>query len=85
MKPGPDRRSGAIVAAIMQATAREDEPAIPPEQEALELLSEAARAGSVPAMRELRVYWREQSGQPNDDEFFELDQLARRRARGTAA
>src|SRR3989442_1650859 len=52
---------------------------VPTEQEILELLGEAARAGNVPAMRELRAYHRERA-QTTDSPFAEFDQLAERRA-----
>ena len=50
--------SAVIKSAVMQATAQSG---IPDEREVLELLSEAARCGSVPAMRELRAYHRERA------------------------
>lgn len=52
-------RSKAIQAALVEATMPEDASAMPSEQEVLRLLGEAARAGNVAAMKELRAYHRE--------------------------
>jgi hypothetical protein len=49
------------------------------EQEILELLSEAARCGCVPAMRELRAYYREHRTL-SDDPLARFDELAARRS-----
>jgi hypothetical protein len=49
------------------------------EQEILELLSEAARCGCVPAMRELRAYCREHRTL-SDDPLARFDELAARRS-----
>src|SRR2546423_860339 len=72
-------RSKAIQAALVEATTSEDSSAIPSEQELLELLGEAARAGNVAAMRELRAYHRERTGK-TENPFAEFDELAERRA-----
>ena len=63
-----------------RAAARPGRGSVPDEREVLELLSRAARAGSVPALRELLRWHRERrrplaDGHPLD----ELDELARRR------
>ena len=52
--------SAVIKSAVMQATSQGG---IPSEQEVLELLSEAARCGSVPAMEMLR--WHERECRPD--------------------
>jgi hypothetical protein len=67
--------AGAMRSAVMQATAQGG---IPDEREVLELLSEAARCGSVPAMRELRAYHRERAGD-DGDKLAHFDELAARR------
>jgi predicted transcriptional regulator len=69
--------SEAIRSAVLQATVPER--GIPSEQEVLELLGEAARAGNVAAMRELRTYHREQDV-VGADPLAEFDELATRRA-----
>jgi hypothetical protein len=53
------------------------------EREVLELLSSAARAGSVAAMKEMRVYWRERP-EPDraGDILDELDEVAALRELG---
>jgi hypothetical protein len=75
-------RSAAIKAAILEASIPADAPSVPDEHELLLLLSEAARGGNVPAMKELRAYHRGEnidSGKSPDDPFADLDELARRR------
>ena len=52
---------------------------IPTAREVLELLGEAARSGSMPAMRELRAYHRERTDS-GENPFAEFDELALRRA-----
>src|SRR5687768_17227339 len=59
--------TGAITAAVMEATAPMDRGGVPDEAEVLNLLGEAARAGSVPAMRELLRYYRERDGSDADE------------------
>ena len=71
-------RSLAIRAAILEATMPADAAPVPSAQEVLELLGEAARAGSVAAMKELRQYHEERRTR-DDDPFAEFDELARRR------
>jgi hypothetical protein len=61
----------------VEATTPADSQPVPTEDEVLQLLGEAARGGSVAAMRELRAYHRE-SG---PGALAELDELAHRRAR----
>ena len=74
-------RSAAIKAAIVEATVPEHTTAIADEHEVLVLLSEAARGGSVSAMKALLTYHRGRASrqEPVRDVFDELDELARRR------
>ncbi len=75
-------RSAAIRKVIMEATVRSGELAVPDEHEVLVLLGQAARAGSVAAMKELRAYHGDRKALPCDnkrDAFSALDDLARRR------
>ena len=67
--------SAVIKSAVMEWTAQDG---IPDQREVLELLSEAARCGSVPAMRELMAYHRER-GSANQDKLAAFDELAARR------
>ena len=56
---------------------------VPDGQEVLELLGQAARCGSVSAMKELLAYHREREAESDEfAEFAEFDELARRRSRG---
>ncbi len=75
-------RSAAVKAAILEATVTPGEQSVPDEQECLKLLGEAARSGSVAAMRELRAYHRDRRGPGSTDAVSELDDLAARRHRG---
>ncbi len=72
-------RTAAIKRAILEATTPAGTQPVPDKHEVLLLLSEAARGGSVAAMRELLAYHRErrQGGRP--DAVDALDQLAERR------
>ena len=74
-------RSAAIKAAIVEATVPEHATAIADEQEVLVLLTDAARSGSVPAMKALLAYDHGHAKQPDGarDVFDELDELASRR------
>jgi hypothetical protein len=54
--------------------------AVPAEDEVLRLLGEAARAGNVSAMKELRVYHREHSA-TEQNPLVEPDELAELRGR----
>lgn len=67
--------AGAIKSAVLQAT---KQGGVPDEQEILELLGEAARTGSVSAMKELRAYHREQRiPEDSDDDFIsQLEEFA---------
>jgi hypothetical protein len=83
-------RSKAIQAALVEATMPEDASAVPSEQEVLHLLGEAARAGNVAAMKELRAYHRkherDETEKPKKGSLDEvLGGLANRRARRTGA
>ena len=66
--------SAVVRSAVMAWTAQGD---VPSEHEVLLLLSEAARCGSVPAMRELRAYHRERAGD-HGDKVGHFDELAAR-------
>ena len=66
--------AGAIRTAVIEAT--KGDGSIPDEQELLELLSEAARTGSVAAMKELLAYNRECR---DEDVLARFDGLAARR------
>jgi predicted transcriptional regulator len=68
-------RSKAIQAALVEATTPEDASATPSEQEVLHLLGEAARAGNVAAMKELRAYHREHK-EAEDKSLADLDAFA---------
>lgn len=73
-------RSAAIRAAILEATHKPSERPVADEAELLILLSEAARSGSVPAMRELLAYHRNTRHKPGGfDVMDELDEFAMRR------
>jgi predicted transcriptional regulator len=82
-------RSKAIQAALVEATVPEEASAVPSEQELLHLLGEAARAGNVAAMKELRAYHREherdETETPKKGSVEALDELASRRPRRTGA
>ena len=73
-------RSAAIKRAIVEATMPEHATDIADEHEVLVLLTEAARGGSVPAMKALLTYHRGRASQPEPvrDVFDEVDELARR-------
>ena len=62
----------------MEATAPEDQHPVADADEVLALLSEAARAGSVTAMKELRAHFRERSGLPAGS-LGAIDELVARR------
>ncbi len=69
-------------AAITEATRKPSERPVADQAELLVLLSEAARAGSVPAMRELLAFHRTTRRKPGGfDVLDELDELAVRRDR----
>jgi hypothetical protein len=76
-------RTQALRAAIVEATLPKGAEAVPDEHEVLVLLGEAARSGSVPAMRALLAHHR--STDPPVDELTApdglaaLDELAERR------
>ena len=72
--------SAAVRSAVLEATATER--GIPSRKELLGLLSEAAHAGSVPAMKELMRYYerRPASWEPRDP-LDRFDELAARRDR----
>jgi hypothetical protein len=53
---------------------------VPTEEELLELLGQAARRGSVPAIKELLAYHRKTRG-GGECLFTEFDELAKRRGR----
>ena len=73
-------KAAAIRAAVVSAATPKHAPAVPTEAEVLELLGEAARGGSVAAMKELLVYHRERRGVAGAvDAVAELDELAARR------
>jgi hypothetical protein len=74
-------RSAAIKQAIVEATTPDHVGPVPDEAELLALLGEAARSGSVPAMRELLAHHRQVCERPEPVETFwaELDALAARR------
>lgn len=65
----------------MEATAAACASEVPDERELLMLLGEAARCGSVPAMRELLAYHRERPQPQPGDVVTALDELAARRLR----
>ena len=76
--------SGAVRSAVLEATATEH--GIPSQEELLGLLSEAAHAGSVPAMKELMTYYERQSSgrqsfgrEPGPNPLDRFDELAARR------
>jgi hypothetical protein len=68
----------AIKWAVLKATSTGE--GIATEQENLELLSEAARTGSVPAMKELRAHHRERNSDPQETPLGVVDELAEKRA-----
>src|SRR5262245_56477298 len=68
--------SGALKIAVMQATKGTG---VPSETEVLELLGEAARDGSVSAMKEMRAYWREQRND-DTDKLAGYDEVAAKRS-----
>ena len=72
-------RSAAIKAAIVEATVPEHATAIADEHEVLVLLTEAARGGSVSAMKVLLAHHRLPRPAAVDPLWRELDELARRR------
>ena len=72
-------RSAAIKAAIVEATVPEYATAIADKNEILVLLSQAARGGSVSAMKALLAYHRLPQPAAVDPIFAELDELAGRR------
>ena len=59
-RPEAGTRSAAVRAAILEATTPADAQPVPDEHEILVLLSEAARAGSVSAMKVLLAHHRQQ-------------------------
>jgi len=63
----------------MEATVPENQSAVPDAAEALVLLGEAARAGSVSAMKELLAHHRERR-QQGGDALSAVDELAAKRA-----
>src|SRR4029450_12640987 len=72
-------KAQVIRTVVLEATLPEDAPGIADEREALELLSVAARCGSVPAMRELLAFHdKQQQAKGAGDVFDELDDLAAR-------
>jgi predicted transcriptional regulator len=71
-------RSAVIKRAIVEATVPEHATAIADEQEILVLLSEAARGGSVSAMKVLLAHHRLPRPAVVDPIFQELDELAQR-------
>lgn len=74
-------RSATLRALVLEATVPEDAPGVPTEDEVLELLGAAARAGSVSAMQELRTHHRERRAARSDaNPLAEFDELAERRA-----
>lgn len=77
-------RSQAIRAAVSEASpsASIDLPPALERDELLRLLGEAARGGSVSAMRRLLEEYRRDSGAPRHRPAF-IDELARRRASGS--
>ncbi len=72
-------RSAAIKAAIVEATVPEHATAVADEHEMLVLLSEAARGGSVSAMKVLLAHHRLPRPAAVDPIFQELEELADRR------
>jgi predicted transcriptional regulator len=72
-------RSAVIKAAILEATVPKYATAIADEQEVLVLLTEAARGGSVSAMKALLAYHHLPQPAAVDPIFAELDELAQRR------
>jgi hypothetical protein len=68
-----------VRAAILEATVPEHATAIADEHEVLVLLSEAARGGSVSAMKVLLAYHRPPRAVGVDPLMRELDELAQRR------
>ena len=72
-------RSAVIKRAILEATVPENTSAIADKQEVLVLLSEAARGGSVPAMKALLAYHHLPQPAEVDPLWRELDELAQRR------
>ena len=81
-------RSAAVKAAVVAAEVAESGRApVPDHHEVLALLGEAARGGSVPAMKELLAHHRDahrrDRARPDSDTVFgELDEVAMRRQRG---
>ena len=77
-------RSAVIKAAIVEATVPEHATAVVDEHELLVLLSEAARGGSVSAIKVLLAYHRERrsGGEQVRDVLDELDELAALRRDG---
>ena len=72
--------SGAVRSAVLEATRAER--GIPSKEELLLLLSEAARTGSVPAMKELLRHHQHQGpGRKRRDPLDRFDELAARRER----
>ena len=78
-------RSGAIKMAIVEATVPDHATGVPDEQELLVLLGQAARGGSVAAMRELLAHHRERKQPADNGVFAGVDDLARRRQPGRAS
>ena len=72
-------RSAVIKRAIVEATVPEHATAIADKQELLELLSVAARGGSVSAMKVLLAHHRLPQPAAEHPIFRELDELAERR------
>jgi hypothetical protein len=63
-------RTRAIQAAILKASDTPQSNDVPDEAEVLRLLGEAARSGNVSAMKELRVYHREQAEPDEGTDFI---------------
>lgn len=81
-------RSAAIRAAVLEASpsAPGDLPPVADRDELLRLLGEAARGGSVSAMRALLLEHRRANGAaPRRDGMGVIDDLAARRAKGETA
>src|SRR5688500_17893053 len=72
-------RSKAIQAAILKAGDVSAD-GVPDDDEVLRLLGEAARAGNVAAMKELRAYHRERDSDSNETPLAVVDELAERRS-----